>query len=251
MNKTNYIVECIGSEVLIMDEVAFSKFLKKKGKKQGVIEKNIHNIKTFEDYLKKERSKGLESTTKEDIEIFVERLEQEKKSPKGPLYVLMNFFKFINNEELLEVTRSLREERTSKTRRVFPLKEFLDVNQEYVQKLASTGIKNVEDMLAAGTRKKQREELASQLDIPEEVILELVKLSDITRMGYIKKKLSRLYYNSGLDSPAKVAQFEPEELHAFFTKYIEESGWDGMVPNPADLIGNIASAKKLRKIVEE
>jgi hypothetical protein len=106
-------------------------------------------------------------------------------------------------------------------------------------------------MLDAGKKKKQREELSKQLEIPEDAILELVRLSDITRMGYIKTKLSRLYYDSGLISPEKVAKFEPDELHAFFTKFVNESGWDGMIPNPADLVNNIRSAKKLKKIVEE
>ena len=48
-------------------------------------------------------------------------------------------------------------------------------------------------MLEKGKTKKQREQLSKQLDIPEEAMLELVKLSDITRLGYVKKKLSRLY----------------------------------------------------------
>jgi hypothetical protein len=99
--------------------------------------------------------------------------------------------------------------------------------------------------------KKQREQLSKKLDIPEDAILELVKLSDITRIGYVKKKLSRLYYNSGLDSPAKIAEFEPKQLHEFFVKFIDETGWDGMVPNPKDLVSNIKSARKLSKIVEE
>ena len=106
-------------------------------------------------------------------------------------------------------------------------------------------------MLEKGKTKKQREELSKQLAIPEESILELVKLSDITRLGYVRKKLSRLYYEAGLDSPAKVAAFEPKELHEFFIKFVEETGWDGMVPNPSDLVQNIKSAGKLSKVVEE
>jgi len=31
----------------------------------------------------------------------------------------------------------------------------------------------------------------------------------------------------------------------------EESGWDGMVPNPSDLVYNIKNAKQLPKVVEE
>ena len=165
--------------------------------------------------------------------------------------MLMNYFTFTEDDKLFKCARSLRKERTQKTRRVFPIKEFLDINQDYVKKLAKIGIKNVEEMLDAGKTKNKREQLANQLDIPEEAVLELVRLSDLTRLGYVKAKLTRLYYNAGLDSPQKIARFEPDELHAFFVRFVEESGWNGMVPNPKDLRGNVKSARKLKKIVEE
>jgi len=234
-----------------LDEELFRKFLRKKGKKADVVERNVLIVMKFNDFLLKERNHDLSNITIEDIDAYVEIIEHGKKSAKGTLYVLMNYFKFTGDEELLNHTIKLREERTKKTRRIFPIKEFLEIDQAHVKKLTSIGIKNVEQMLEKGKLKKQREELAKQLDIPEEAILELVKLSDITRMGYIKQKLSRLYYNAGLDSPQKVAKFEPDELHAFFTKFVNESNWDGMIPNPSDLVHNIKSARALKKVVEE
>lgn len=234
-----------------MDEEKFRKFLKSKGKKLDVVERNIRTVKLFIEFLSNERNNTLIKVTKDDVEVYVEKLENEKQSAKGHLYVLMNYFRSIDNKELLNHARILREERTKKTRRIFPIKEFMNINQEYVKKLATIDIKNVNQMLEAGRTKIQREDLSKQLDIPESAILELVKLSDLTRMGYVKTKLTRLYYDAGLDSPLKVAKFEPEELHAFFVKFVKESNWDGMVPNPKDLVGNIAGARKLKKIVEE
>ena len=234
-----------------MDEEEFRKFLRRKGKKENVVERNILSVKKFSDFLKNERDRKLADTNIDDIEAYIEKIEHDKKSAKGALYALMNYFRFIDNEELLSCARTLREKRTQKTRRIFPIKEFLDIDQEHIKKLASIGIKDVKQMLEAGKTKKQREQLAKQLTIPEEAILELVKLSDLTRLGYVKAKLTRLYYNAGLDSPIKVAKFEPEELHEFFTKFVEESGWNGMIPNPKDLVGNVASARKLKKVVEE
>lgn len=234
-----------------MNEEAFREFLKKKGKKENVIERNIRSVKKFQEYLKKERETTIEKVSEDDIRKYIEQIEAAKKSAKGPLYVLMNYYKFTEKKELLQFTAKMREERTKKTRRVFSIKDFMKVNQEHVKKLATIGIKNVEQMLEAGKTKKQREDLSKKLDITEESILELVKLSDITRLGYVKRKLSRLYYEAGLDSPEKIAAFEPEKLHAYFIKFVEESGWDGMVPNPKDLKHNIASARRLKKIVEE
>lgn len=234
-----------------MDEEEFSKFLKRKGKKLDVVDRNVKAVKVFADYLTSERNKKLAEVTKVDIEAYVKRIEDEKKSSKGSLYVLMNYFRFIDNIELLKFANTLREMRTKKTRRVFPIKEFLNINQEHVKKLATIEIINVEQMLEAGKTKEQRKEISKQLDIPEPAILELVKLSDITRIGCVKTKLSRLYYDAGLDSPLKVAEFEPDELHKFFTEFVTKSGWDGMIPNPKDLVGNVASARKLKKVVEE
>ncbi|NHJ04571.1 MAG: DUF4332 domain-containing protein [Candidatus Heimdallarchaeota archaeon] len=234
-----------------MIEDEFKKHLRRKGKKQDVVERNVQTVKLFAEYLRQERNKELTEVTKVDIESYVEKIEEEKKSAKGQLYVLMNYFRFSDNVEMLKLVKTLREERTKKSRRVFPIKEFLNIDQEYVKKLAAIGIKNVDQMLEAGRTKAQREEISEQLGIPEPAILEIVKLSDLTRMGYIKAKLTRLYYDSGLDSPLIVAQFEPEELHKFFTEFVIKSGWDGMIPNPKDLVGNVANARKLKKVVEE
>jgi hypothetical protein len=81
--------------------------------------------------------------------------------------------------------------------------------------------------------------------------MELVELSDITRIGYVKSKLSRLYYNSGIRSPQDIIYYNEITLREHFQRYIEKSGWDGMVPNLTDLKNNIANAKKQKKIVEK
>ena len=234
-----------------IDEEEFRKYLKRKGKRPAIIDRNVHVLKGFISYLWEEKGRNLDDVRTDDIDAFVMKIESKKQSAKGNLYVLMNYFHSISNRELLHYTKILRERRTKRTRRVFPIKEFLNVNQEYVEKLAAIGIEDVNQMLERGKAKKQRDQLSRQLGIPEDAILELVKLSDITRIGYVKRKLARLYYDAGLDSPAKIAEFEPKQLHAFFAKFVEESGWDGMVPNPKDLINNIRSARKLSKIVEE
>lgn len=234
-----------------MNEAEFRKYLRQKGKKPTVVNRNVLVLENFVSYLLEKRANDLDGVTTDDVDAFVVCLENKNKSAKGFLYALMNYFHFRGNEDLLNHAKTLREERTKKTRRAFPIKKFLSINRNYVEKLAAIGIKNVEQMLEKGKTRKQRQQLSRQLDIPEEAILEIVKLSDITRIGYVKKKLSRLYYAAGVDSPAKIAQFEPQQLHEFFAKFVEESGWDGMVPNPKDLANNIKSARKLSAIVEE
>ena len=235
-----------------LKEAEFKEFLKKKGKKESVIVRNINGVKQFSNFLKEKRNKDLVNANHEDIEAYVELIEKEKKgSAKGYLYVLMNYYKFTGEKELLKYTARLREERTKQSRRIFPLKEFYQVNQEYVGKLASIGIKDVEQMLDAGKTIKQRENLSKQLNIPESAILELVELSDITRIGNVKSKLACLYHKAGFDTPTKIADYKAEDLYEHFKTYIKNSGWDGMVPNLADLKNNIKSAKTLKEVVEK
>ena len=118
-----------------MDDTGFQNFLKRKGKKINVVERNIQILIEFNNYLQEQRSKELEDVTKEDIKCYVIDIEKDKQSAKGPLYVLMNYFRFSQNEELLHYTASLREERTKKTRRIFPLKDFLNVNRHTHKRL--------------------------------------------------------------------------------------------------------------------
>ena len=232
-----------------MMPASFERWLRKKGKKPDVVQRNIHAVERFKDFLKNHCSTTLEMVTPADIDAYVETIEKQKQSSRGSLYVLMNYFAYSENSELRNHTATLREARTRKTRRIFPLKEFLDIDQDTVQKLRKIGIRNVEQMLDAGKTVDQRSELARKLDVSEESILELVKLSDLTRLGYVKAKLTRLYYNAGLDCPSKIAAFEPDELHAYFTQFVQETGWDGMVPNPGDLVGNIQNARSLDDVV--
>ena len=227
----------------------FEQWLKKKGKKPNVINRNLQAVDSFWQFLNLSRNKTPEVATPDDIDAYVDQIEGQKQSAKGSLYVLMNYYAYLENPELRNHAAMLRETRTRKSRRVFTLREFIDVDKDTVEKLKKIGICNVEQMLQRGKTVEQRLILAKKLDVSEASILELVKLSDLTRLGYVKAKLTRLYYNASLDSPAKVAAFEPDELHAFFTKFVKETGWDGMVPNPADLVGNIQSARALKDVV--
>ena len=67
---------------------------------------------------------------------------------------------------------------------------------------------------------------------------------------YIKEKLSRLYYNAGIQTPKELCKWEAESLHKHFEEFVRRTNWDGAVPFLSDLQGNIERAKKLPSIVE-
>ncbi|MFW9927996.1 MAG: DUF4332 domain-containing protein [Candidatus Thorarchaeota archaeon] len=235
-----------------MREKEFRIYLKHKGKKDTVIERNVKGVQFFELFLQKKANKNNVTETKlKDIDDYVLWLEKEqKKSAKGYLYELMNYFSFTNDKEKYTKTKSLREERTSKTRKKFLIKNMLGIKEEYIEKLNKKGIKSYEDILEAAKTEKLRMKLHQESEIPLIVILDIVKLSDIARVGYVRTKLSRLLVNAGIDSVEKLATWDPNKLREYLRNYIKESHWDGMVPLLGDLTNYVNNAKKLPKIIE-
>jgi hypothetical protein len=65
----------------------------------------------------------------------------------------------------------------------------------------------------------------------------------------VKGIRARLYYDAGIDSVEKMADWEPEALRIMVTKYVEQTGFNGMPPLPKEVSSTIANAKKLPKII--
>ena len=138
-----------------------------------------------------------------------------------------------------------------KKRNPFRLREFRGVNLEHIQMLEAKGIKNADQMLAAGSTRQQRRQLAEAAGVPESAILELVKLSDLARLPGVKGIRARLYYDAGVDSVEKMAGWEPEELRIMVTEFAVRTGFDGIPPLPKEVSSTVANAQKLPKVVED
>jgi len=231
-----------------MDEEGFKKFLKRGGRSQSALERIITCVKEFEQYVREYQSKPLEQAGSEDLEAFVAWMEIEKTSAKKHLWSICYYFEYIENEEMSNFAGVLRQQRIK--RKPFTLKEFRGVTPEYVEKLAATGIKNVEHMLKAGRTPDDRQKLAAKTGVPLDAILELVKLSDLARIQGVKSIRARLYYDAGVDTVEKMAEWDPEELRAMLIKFMEQTGFDGVAPLPKEAISTVRTAKKLPKIVE-
>jgi hypothetical protein len=129
----------------------------------------------------------------------------------------------------------------------FKLREFRGVSPEHIGKLEARGIKSAE----AGRTREQRAALAQETGVPEGVILELAKLSDLARLPGVKGIRARLYYDAGVDSIDKTASWEPEALRIMVTGYVERTGFDGIPPLPKEVSSTIANARKLPRMVED
>jgi len=149
---------------------------------------------------------------------------------------------------LRDLASKLRQDRI--TRKAFPLKDFRGVDQGHAKKIAAVGIVDVEQMREAGSTPAKRESLSEQTGIPLETILEFVKLSDLARLGGVKGIRARLYYDAGVDTIEKMAQWDSEELRAMLIEFVERTGFDGIAPLPKEAQNAVETARKLPKVVE-
>ncbi|MFH2040496.1 MAG: DUF4332 domain-containing protein [Chloroflexota bacterium] len=137
-----------------------------------------------------------------------------------------------------------------KKRNPFKLREFRGIHPDFIAALETLRIKNADQMLTAGRTRQQRSTLARDTGIPEDAILELVKLSDLARLPGVKGIRARLYYDAGVDSVEEMTHWDPEALRIMVTKFVEQTGFDGIPPLPKEVSSTIANAKKLPKIIE-
>jgi hypothetical protein len=230
-----------------MDEDNFRTFLKRAGKKEHVVDGLVSQVRAFENYLGEMGWGGLEAVSGQEIEEYAETLSQSE--IKARMRGLALYYRFAGNEPLARLAGSLRERETAKSRRVFKLREFRGVKVEEVERLEALGIVAVEDMLAAGRTPEDRQLLSEKSGIPTENILELVKLSDLSRLGAVKAVRARLYYDAGLDTPDKFTQWEPEALRQMLVEFVECSGFDGIPPLPKEISNAIQTARLLPQVV--
>lgn len=231
-----------------MREQEFRKFLKQAGKKEHVVEELVNQVKAFETFLTGGAGVGADEARKKDIQEYVNTIEPER--VKVHIRGLILYFKFAGKLELAHFAHAFREAGTAKTRQVFKLRNFRGVDLDAVARLEELGIVNVEHMLKAGKTPDDRRKLSKQTGIPLKKVLELVKLSDLSRLGAIKSVRARLYYDAGLDTPDKFAKWKMEDLRKMLIEFIRRTGFDGIAPLPKELNNAIATAKKLTKVIQ-
>jgi hypothetical protein len=176
-------------------------------------------------YLMENQHIGLDVTDRQNLQGYVKTLDpiDIKKHMRG----MALYYQFVGKPSLAKLASNLREQEIAKTRPVFKLRQFLGVSLEEVAKLEALGIVTVEHMLVAGQTPEARMKLSTQTGISLPVILELVKLSDLSRLGAIKSVRARLYYDAGQDTPHKFTQWEPEALRQMLIEFIAPTGFDG------------------------
>ncbi|MCK5303111.1 MAG: DUF4332 domain-containing protein, partial [Candidatus Thorarchaeota archaeon] len=176
-----------------MDEDQFRSYLKKNKKSKSAIENIVEIVGEYEGYLLGE---GIELSAAqiEDLEGFVLWIENAlKEKANRRLWAVTIYYEYRNDEKLAKHAGSLRGKRI-KTR-PFKIGKFRGVNQHYIKQFEAAGIENVEQMIQRGSTPEKRVQLAKETGVPIESVLELVKLSNLTRLDGVKAIRARLYHD--------------------------------------------------------
>jgi len=233
-----------------MDEEGFTRFLKKSRKAPSVIKRCLVYVTVFEQFLQGYRkNKRLEEANEEDLSSFAEWVRVNSNVPiKTYLWALRYYFEYTGNKRMRKLVSELRQQQIR--RKTCDLKNFRGVHPEHVKKLAAIKIRNADQMIAAGKTRIARQKLSEKTNIPDDAILELVKLSDLSRIFGVKATRARLYHDAGIDTVEKMAKQDPEELRAYLMEFVERTHFDGIAPLPKEAKFTVEEARKLPKIVE-
>jgi len=234
-----------------MQEVEeFRRYLRKKGKKNHVVDDLIRRCDVFGDFLHKRKRLYVDEANKEDILAFFDAIKDEKSGAGNYLRAIGLYFKFKSKSELSDLASNLRRQKISSTRKPFELRSLRGINPEYANRLAALGVKNAEQMLELGKTRIGRQRLSDKVGIPTEAILEFVKLSDLSRIEGVKNIRARLYYDAGIDTVEKMARWNPEKLQTYLVEFVKKTGFKGIAPLPKEVKNTVETAKKLQKLVE-
>ena len=191
---------------------------------------------------------SLENASEQDINQYATSLPLDEINES--MRSLALYFKFANRPSLQQSASSTRSQRIEKTRSAFKLCDFRGIDPQVILHLLAAGITNVDQMLQAGRSSQDRQQLAQSTDLPVANILELVKSSDLSRLGGVKGIRARLYYDAGVDTPQKIAAWEPEGLRTLLADYMDRSKFEGIAPLPMEVNNTVKAARELPLLME-
>jgi hypothetical protein len=92
--------------------------------------------------------------------------------------------------------------------------DFTGISKDTIDKLDKIGIKNTEKFYDKIIKKSDRQKLAGLTGIKDTDILELTKLTDLSRIKWVGVTFARVLYDLGVDTADIASKSDPVELHA-------------------------------------
>ena len=226
----------------------FRYFLKKENKDERTINDYVSRVEIFLEHINNKKN-SIEMVRKQDLIDFIEELKTTESTPviNRFLFAFSNYFKYIENQEMYNTTNELSGQLSIEQ---YKIRDFLGINKEDANKLAKLGIRTAQQMIENGKTVKLRKQLSEESGIPEVTILEIVKLSNLARIGGLKQKRARLYYESGFDTIEKIANSTPQEIVEIQKQYVKEHDFDGTASLLSEAEFSVELAKYLSRIIE-
>ena len=93
------------------------------------------------------------------------------------------------------------------------IRDFPGVIEEIVLKLADHGIKDTLQLFPFVLTKTDRKALAEKLEIEEDQVMQLTKLTDLSRIRWVNHTFAYMLFETGYDAVWKVAEADPQTLY--------------------------------------
>lgn len=93
------------------------------------------------------------------------------------------------------------------------ISEFIGISPEAVSKLEKIGIKDTVKLFDQVLTIESRKELAEKTNISDSEILELTKLTDLSRIKWVGATFARMLFFVGIDTVEKASKADYVELH--------------------------------------
>ena len=163
--------------------------------------------------------------------VKVERFSQESGLPKDYLIIL-------------------RREANSYIPRPVNLKDIPGVDSEYIERLAAVGIKHTKRLFERARFKRDRAELSRLVNVPSDALLELVKLSDLARIGGVGPVFARIFLDAGIDTLEKLSNSSADEVFERTIAVNKEKGYTKVMATLKDVKVCVNTARELPKVIE-
>ncbi|MHA2253036.1 MAG: DUF4332 domain-containing protein [Candidatus Kariarchaeaceae archaeon] len=224
-----------------VDQDGFVEFLKAANKSQSTIRGFVRRARSFENYL----SNNTDCISIENLseKILIDYIHWGNKSEINvyqQMWAIASYYRFLGKLDLAFLCKEYEAKISIEKMR---LREFQDVDAKFIEILKSHKIVRVSQFLEVVNSTDDYKNLAKKTGIQEEYIIELMKLSNLTRLPGLKAKRARLYHDAGVDSLKKLAKWKPDELREMLLIFVKDSGYKGVAPTLSEATTAVKHAK--------
>lgn len=124
------------------------------------------------------------------------------------------------------------------------------INENVLKKLESAGVKNTKQLFNKARTIQEREVFSRLTGISADELLELIKLTDLSRIKWIGPIFTRMFFESGVDTAEKVSRAKAADLFKRLKAINEKHGFTRANFIENDLRIAIDVAKDVPKNVE-